>query len=273
MVRDGELSAGDYLALVFESIAPERDISLVQDILVRARQAIDVYGRPESRTGRLAAFASRCLALLSEAEPGGDLQLAYARAYAAAVASPPDVERVRGWLDGRDSPPDLAIDTEFRWLCIRRLAAIGAAGEAEIASELGRDRTSTGAEWATTARAGRPSADAKATAWEAIFGSDALSNNLIRATVRGFWQPDQDAVWGPYVERYFASLGEIWRTRTPVIAEEISEGMFPAVAVSADTVALADAALEGENAAGQRRLLLEGRADLARALRARAADR
>ena len=272
MVRDAELAPGDYLALVFESVAPEREISLVQDILNRARQAIDVYGRPDARDKRLAALAARCLELLDEAEAGGDLQLAYARAYAGAVARPADVERVSGWLDGAGVPEGLAVDTELRWLIVRRLAAIGAIGEAEIAAEHARDQTSSGAEWAAVARASLPTQAAKAEAWEAIFADGSLSNNLVRAAIRGFWQPDQGALWAPYAARYFAVLADVWRTRTPVMAEEITEGMFPAVAVSADTVRLADDALAGDRAPGQRRLLVEGRADLERALRARAAD-
>jgi aminopeptidase N len=272
MVRDAELAPGDYLALVFESVAPEREISLVQDILNRARQAIDVYGRPDARDKRLAALAARCLELLDEAEAGGDLQLAYARAYAGAVARPADVERVSGWLDGAGVPEGLAVDTELRWLIVRRLAAIGAIGEAEITAEHARDQTSSGAEWAAVARASLPTQAAKAEAWEAIFADGSLSNNLVRAAIRGFWQPDQEALWAPYAARYFAVLADVWRTRTPVMAEEITEGMFPAVAVSADTVRLADDALAGDRAPGQRRLLVEGRADLERALRARAAD-
>ena len=272
MVRDAELAPGDYLALVFESVAPEREISLVQDILTRARQAIDVYGRPDARDDRLAALAARCLELLDEAETGGDLQLAFARAYAGAVARPADVERVAGWLAGAAVPAGLAVDTELRWLIIRRLAAIGAIGDAEIVAEHERDQTSTGAEWAATVRASLPTPAAKAEAWEAIFADGSLSNNLVRAAIRGFWQPDQETLWSPYVTRYFAALGEVWQTRTPVMAEEITEGMFPAVAVSADTVRLAETALAGNRAAGQRRLLVEGRADLERALRTRAAD-
>jgi aminopeptidase N len=56
------------------------------------------------------------------------------------------------------------------------------------------------------------------------------------------------------------------------MAEEITEGMFPTVAVSPETRALADAALAKAAVDGQRRLLVEGRADLERAMRARAAD-
>ena len=272
MVRDAEITAGDYLALLFESIAPEQEITLVQDILQRARQAIDVFGRPDAREQRLAELAHRCHELLSEADPGGDLQLAYARAYAVAVAEPADVSRVQGWLDSRDVPEGLAIDTEFRWLVVRRLAVIGAIGEPEIAAEYERDRTSSGAEWATTARASLPTAEAKEAAWQATVGSADASTETVRATARGFWQPAQVDITAPFVARYFDALPGTWESRTPVVAETITELLFPSYAISADTIALADAALASDGPAGMRRLLLEGGADLERALRARAAD-
>jgi aminopeptidase N len=272
MVRDAELPAGDYLVLVSESFAPEREISLVQDVLIRSRQAIDVLGRPDLRDRRLAVFARRCFALLSEAEPGGDLQLAYARAFVAAVRERDGVARVRGWLVGRDVPPGLAVDAELRWLVVRRLAAIGAIGESEIAAEHERDRTSTGAESAATARAAVPSPAAKEAAWAAVLEDDSLSNHMTRATLRGFWQVEQLGLLTPYVERYFAALPAVWRTRTPVMAEEITAGLFPSLLVSPSTLARTDEALADGVDGGLRRLLVEGRSDLERALRSRAVD-
>ena len=272
MVRDGELAAGDYLELVFESIAPEQEITLVQDILTRARIAIDTFGRPEVRDRRLAAFARRCLELLLEAEPAGDLQLAYARAYAGAAAEASDVDRICGWLAGRDVPDGLAIDAEFRWIIVRRLAALGVLDAADIDAERGRDQTSSGAEWAHTARASLPSAEAKESAWRTVFEAREASNETVRAVVRGFWQREQVELLASYVERYFEELPEVWASRTPIMAERITEQMFPAIAVSPHTVALTDAALATDPVPGMRRLLVEGRADLERALRARSVD-
>jgi aminopeptidase N len=164
------------------------------------------------------------------------------------------------------------MDAELRWLIVRRLAAIGAIPEEEIAAEHARDNTSTGAESAATARAALPSAAAKAAAWEAAVGSDELSNNMIRATMRGFWQVEQLDLLAPWVERYFAALPAVWRTRTPVMAEEITAGLFPSLLVSPSTLARTDEALTDGVDGGLRRLLVEGRADLERALRARAVD-
>jgi aminopeptidase N len=270
--RDAELPVGEYLALVLDAIGSERDISLVEDILRRARGAIDTLGRADAREDRLAALATRSLELLSAAEPGSDLQLICARTYVGAVAGGDDAARVRGWLEGRGVPPELAIDHELRWLIIRRLAIIGVADDGLIAEELGRDPTSTGEESAAAARTAMPTPDAKARAWEAIVTPDAVSAGILRATAENFWHAEQLDACAPYVDRYLEALPEIWRARGSDTAWGITTSMFPTLLVSPDTVQRVSHALEADLEDALRRLLVEGRAELERALRARAVD-
>ncbi len=273
MTRDGELSPGRYVELVLESIGPEQDLNLVEEILGRARQAIDEFGRPEARQARLAALARRCLELLEESEAGSDLQLAYARGLVAATVRDADAARIRGWLDGADLPAGLAMDPELRWAIVRRLAALDRIGEDEIAAEHERDATSTGAESAATARAARPDPDAKATAWKALLDNDDLSNHMARAIARGFWQRDSPDLGRPWVERYFAALPDLWRTRTPVMASALTRLLYPAVLVEPETLRRTDEVLSDASLApGLGRVLSEARADVARALAARERD-
>lgn len=180
---------------------------------------------------------------------------------------------MRGWLDGRDVPPQLAIDHELRWLIIRRLAIIGEADDELVTAELERDPTSTGEESAAAARTAMPGADEKATAWEAIFTPDAVSGGILRAIVDSFWHAEQLDVCEPYVDRYLEALPEVWRTRGSDTAWGITTSMFPAVVVSPVTVERVSRALDAELDDALRRLLVEGRADVERALRARAVDR
>ena len=272
MTRDAELAVGDYLALVLDAIGSEGEVSLVEDILRRARVAIDTLGRADARQDRLAALAARALELLVAAEPGSDLQLIYARTYVGAVAGGDDAARVRGWLEARDVPPRLAIDHELRWLIIRRLAIIGAADDELIAEELRGDATSTGEESAAAARTAMASPEAKARAWEAIATPDAVSAGILRATVESFWHAEQLDVCAPYVDRYLEALPEIWRARGSDTAWGITFSMFPSLLVTADTVERVSRALDADLEDALRRLLVEGRAELERALRARAVD-
>ena len=272
MTRDAELPVGDYLSLVLDGVGGETEISLVGDILKRARQATDELGVPEQRDERLTRLAARTLELLAGAEGGSDLQLAYARAYAASVARTEDIARVQGWLAGKDVPDGLAIDEELRWLIVRRLAVLGAIDEAGIAAEQERDATSGGAEWAEAARAALPTPEAKARAWEAIVTPDAHSTAVLQRISEDFWHAEQLDTCAAYVEPYLRALPEVWATRASETAQGITETMFPRLLVAPSTIEQVDAVLATELDPALRRLLVEGRSDLMRAIRTRGAD-
>jgi len=273
MTRDAELPVGDYLRLVLGSIGAETEISLVEDALKRARTAIDVLGRADARTDRLAALAATCLERLTAADPGSDLQLAHAKAHAGAALSEADASRLRGWLDGRNVPPGLALDAELRWLILRRLAVLGLADEAMVAAEEARDPTSNGAQHAVAARTSFPTAEAKARAWAAITAAAMPPIGILRPTTENFWHAEQLDLCAPYVDRLLAALPEIWRTWPSEVAWGITMTMFPSLLVSQDTIDRVDSTLAGDLEDPLRRLLVEGRADLERAMRTRAADR
>jgi aminopeptidase N len=273
LTRDAELAPGDYVRLVLDGIVRERDIGVTEDLIKHVRESIDFLGRADRREERLGAMAARSLEILRDAEPGGDVQLAHARSFGRAAASPEDVALLRRWLDGADVPEGLVMDVELRWLIVRRLAVLDAIDESFIRAELDRDPTSSGQEHAATARASLPHPEAKAAAWSALIDSDTLSNHLVAATARGFWHPEQLDLGRPYAEPYFTTMPRMWQERTYEIAVTLSRYLFPAVLVEPDVVARTDEALAvtGIDARLQR-VVLEHRADMVRALAARERD-
>ncbi len=272
MTRDAELAARDYVALVLSGVDAEDDIGVVQSLLAKAQLTIDTYGDPANRSGALRALSARAEELLATAEPGSDLQLVYATTVAHAE-EPDQVARVRAVFEGAEIIDGLALDTELRWTLLIQLVARGAYGVTEIEAELARDPTATGEKRAATARSARPTAEAKAAAWAAVMESDKLSNHLLVATMGGFWMPGQDELTRPYVDRYFAEIGRIWRTRTFDTAQTITQMLFPDAIIEPETVEAVDAYLaDQEPVPALRRALVEGRDGLVRALRARAKD-
>ncbi|WP_322748370.1 MULTISPECIES: aminopeptidase N [unclassified Frankia] len=272
MTRDAELAARDYVALVLSGVDTEDDIGVVQSLLAKAQLTIDTYGDPANRSGALRALSARAEELLATAEPGSDLQLVYATTVAHAE-EPDQVARVRAVFEGAEVIDGLALDTELRWTLLIQLVARGVYGVTEIEAELARDPTATGEKRAATARSARPTAEAKAVAWAAAMESDKLSNHLLVATIGGFWMPGQDELTRPYVDRYFAEIGRIWRTRTFDTAQTITQMLFPAAIIEPETVEAVDAYLaDQEPVPALRRALVEGRDGLVRALRARAKD-
>ena len=64
--------------------------------------------------------------------------------------------------------PGLEVDRDTRWLAVRRLVVLGAAGADLVATEAAADRSSSGHQSSLAALASRPDPAAKAEAWERI---------------------------------------------------------------------------------------------------------
>jgi aminopeptidase N len=273
MTRDGELATRDYVELVLHGIGKETDIGLVQSLHRQVKLAIDMYADPAWRETGLARWSRAALDHLQSAAPGGDQQLAWARAFAAVARAPQELDIIAGLLDGTHSYEGLDVDTDLRWTLLTRLAVTGRAGEEEIDAELVRDPTSAGEQHAASARAAQPGADVKARVWASVVEDDKLPNAVQEAVIGGFAQSDQREVLAPYTERYFAAVKEVWETRSHEMAQQVVVGLFPAYQVSQATLDATDSWLAAADPApALRRLVVESRAGIDRALKAQAAD-
>ncbi|WP_017606933.1 aminopeptidase N [Nocardiopsis alkaliphila] len=272
MTRDGEMAARDYVELVISGISGVSDVMVAQTLLRQAAGAVINYADPAWRPVGFEKLSTRLRELLSTAEPGGDLQLAYVNALATVAVTEADLSLLRGLLDGAITVDGLTIDTDLRWTLLRRLVSTGEAGEAEIASEAAADPTATGQRNAAGARAAIPTPEAKEAAWERIVGGD-LANAEFRAVLSGFTEPLQSELYRPYVDRYFAQLAPAWDKWTGEFAQTFAEIVYPSQLVEETTLERTDTYIaEHSPAPALHRLLIEGRAGVERALRARATD-
>ncbi|MFI7415190.1 aminopeptidase N [Streptomyces sp. NPDC049627] len=273
MTRDAELATRDYLSLVLSGIGKESDIGVVQSLQRQVKLAIELYAAPAAREALLTRWTDATLAHLRSAEAGSDHQLAWARAFAATARTPEQLDLLEALLDGSQTIEGLVVDTELRWAFVQRLAAVGRFDEAEIAGEYERDRTAAGERHAATARAARPTEEAKAEAWSSVIDSDKLPNALQEAVITGFVQTDQRELLAPYTDKFFEVVKGIWESRSHEIAQQIAIGLYPTVQVSEETLTKTDTWLtSAEPNAALRRLISESRAGVERALKAQAAD-
>lgn len=264
MTRDGELSADAFVSLVLSGVGSESDLTAVGSLLRQAGTAVHLYAHPDTRPELAARWEAGVLALLQAAQPGGDHQLALARAYASASSDP---QQVRSLLDG--ALPGLAVDADLRWTLTIALARLGAADEDAIASELEADPTISGQEHAAAARTIRPDAAAKAEAWRQVTQDPSVPNETRRSIAGAFQVPGQADVLDPFVDQYLQMAETIIEEQGVWIGQVALIHLFPLANPSVETLAKVDAWLEGTQAgAASRRYVLEGRDDLARALHA-----
>ncbi|MFJ8826336.1 aminopeptidase N [Streptomyces sp. NPDC102467] len=274
LTRDALMPARDFVDLVLRFAGRESDIGVLQMLHAWARSALAHYAAPEWREegGRL--LADGALRELRLAEPGSQHQLTWARFFTSVASGPADLQLLEGLLAGTAKIDGLEIDQELRWSFLDTLSAYGAADEAVLGAELARDDTASGKRHQVRCLAARPSQAVKAQAWVQVVESDALSNALVEAVIAGFQQPSQRELTAPYAQKYFAVIERVWDERSIQIGMDVVRGLFPSLQDSAATLEQADAWLSGheEAAPALRRLVLEARDDLARALRAQACD-
>ncbi|MGW7382626.1 aminopeptidase N [Streptomyces sp. NPDC054794] len=274
MTRDALLPARDFIGLVLRFAGRESDIGVLQMLHAWANSALVHYVAPEWRATGERQLTEGALAELRAAEPGSEHQLAWARFFATAASAETDLKLLKDLLDGATKIDGLEVDQELRWALLEPLAAHGVADESVLAAELARDDTASGKRHQVRCLAARPSEAVKAQAWAQVVESDALSNALVEATILGFDQPSQRELTAPFAEKYFAAIERVWRERSIQIGMDVVRGLFPSFQDSPRTLEATDAWLQSHQDAAPalRRLVLEARDDLARALRAQACD-
>ncbi len=273
MTRDAEMRASDWVELVLRGLPLESDHFAVRSLVARAGQAASQYTAPENREAIRARWESGLLELLRSAAPGSDEQLAFTRGLAQAAHSDSSLDLIAGLLDGSASLDGLVVDTDLRWLLLGGLAREGRVDDKAVDDELKRDNTIAGQEYAASARASMPTAAAKERAWAEAVDRDDIPNETMRNIASSFNQPGQDDVLAPYLDRYLETADTIWDTRGVHYASTVLGYMFPREVATQQTLDTTDAWLESSSAnPAARRLVGEGRDDVARALAAQRCD-
>jgi aminopeptidase N len=282
MTREAELKARDFVALVIGGVHAESEVGVAQRLLLQAQTALTSYADPGWATDNgWPAFADALLDLARESVPGSDHQLAFVNALCASVLSPNHVAVLSTLLDNEPAAvnmPGLVIDTDLRWRIVTALAAAGAidADGPEspfIDAEAQRDPTAAGQRHALEASTARPQRAVKESAWEEVIEDDTLPNVTARSMVGAFARPGQGELLAPFLAKYFDAISGVWERRSSEVAQTVVIGLYPSWDVSKAGLDAADGFLADPDVPPSlRRLVLEGRAGVERALRARAFD-
>ncbi|HEX4788032.1 MAG TPA: aminopeptidase N [Actinospica sp.] len=276
MLRNAELPASEYLAMVLAGAANESDIGVLQSLQRQAKSAIELYADPAKRPALAARWAAFAHARLLAATPGSDVQLAWARALAGSALEDAHLGLLAGLLDGTETLEGLTVDTELRWTLLQRLVATGRAAQSEIEAELAQDPTAAGRRHALGCRSAIPTAEAKRQAWASMVDADTLTNEELLAVIGGFKQFEQRELLDSYASAYFGAVTKLWAERTPHMAQMLVGGLYPILTVNQSVLDGVDAVLAETDEKlvppALRRLLLEQRDGTVRLLRGQALD-
>ena len=271
-VRDGELSASDYITIALNALGTESDISIVSATNTNIETAIWQYAAPSHRPALRAKVSDALNKFLKASAAGSDHQLAFARGFAESAATPEQSKEIIEILNG--SINGLTIDAELRWHLVICAVKRGLLGASDIDAELAKDNTAHGKQYGALAHAAIPTAQAKEKAFTSVT-TENLSNTIHAYTCRGFNVALHSELLTPFIDRYFAILIDLWNTKGYEIAETTATMLFPGFIVSDETLAKAQNWLDvtGKDAPNAlRRVITEGRDALARSLRAQKKD-
>jgi aminopeptidase N len=282
MTREAEMKARDFVSLVSGGVHAETEVGVAQRLLMQAQTALSSYANPDWACSQgWPGFADRLLELARAAEPGSDHQLAFVNALCASALSLRHVAVLASLLDTDPAElglPGLVVDTDLRWRVVTALAASGdidsdGPDTPFIDAELERDPTAAGKRHAAQASAARPQLAVKESAWQQVIEDDTLANITARSIIGGFVQPGQSALLVPFRPKYFGAISGVWERRSSEVAQTVVVGLYPSWDISQAGLDAADEFLADPDVPpALRRLVLEGRAGVERALRARAFD-
>jgi len=222
-VQSGTAATRELMDVVGRHLGAESDAVVFDGVLGRViRRVVPQWTAPEDLASAQASIASVCATALAAGD--GDRGLAAMRGLASTTD---DVDLLQRWLAEGEARPGLELDRDSRWFVVRRLVVLGAADESLVDAEAKADRSASGHEAALTARASRPDADAKESAWRQVV-DPAVSNRDFEALIAGMWTPGHEELNAPYLARYLEEGPRI-AARGQAFAQEVAFAMpfFP----------------------------------------------
>ncbi|CAG7843898.1 Aminopeptidase N [Pseudoclavibacter triregionum] len=272
--RDAEMRPRDFVRMILAAVGSETESTTRRTILAQLATAAQHYVARADREEILEVATDELWSLAQDAEPGSDAQFGLVKAFAGLAHAPAHLDAVEGLFEGRERLEGLDIDTDLGWELLIALVAGGRRGEDDIAARLEADRTADGERSAAHARAAIPTAEAKEAVWRRCIVEPGATNDIVRASALGFARVSDESLLEPYIDRYFAVVDDLWATRSFHMAEFLIEGFFPDELPSARVRDAATAWLDAhEDApAALRRMILEGRAGVERAIAAQERD-
>jgi aminopeptidase N len=271
MVRDQQLRSTEYLELVRTKIPREQMPELVEAVLANASAAVARYVAEEWKNREAHALAQEAYMAL-KAPSSGDLKIIWARALIGNATVPEDLALVARLADGEETIEGLTIDQDMRWAIAAKHVAHGVSGaEERVAAEAERDATDRGVRAKLRCEISVPSEEVKAMAWEKFTGEGYGSLYLTNAAMSGFNWSEQRALLEPYVDKFFASLPTVFRTKDKEFASDYFRTLSPSYRVEREVLEKSDAVLSGygEELPVLGRMIKEANDDLLRAIRCR----
>lgn len=272
MVRDALTPPQTFVDLFLRKAGLEENDKLLATLHRHLRGVLDLYLGDDARARAVAAVHALAAERLPRVSAASDLQRVWFDVMAGTAETPASLDRLLGFLEGRERVEGLVVDPERRWALLTRLAAFGhPRAAALVEAERASDRSERAERAAFRAGAAAPDAAGKARAWARFLGEGGDRLDLLREGMGAFHWPHQRALLAPYAERFFADVSTVAAEKDLHAGQAFVLNLFPILHVSPETLSRSRALLEARRdlPAHIRRGVIERQAELERALTVR----
>ncbi|NEG70411.1 aminopeptidase N [Bifidobacterium choloepi] len=242
MTRDGDLPARDFIDTSLAALATETESTTFRYALAELSTTVWHYTDRTQRAAIASEVAAALWKLAAAAQPGSDQQFQLVGSYLTYGVEGDEsfAKNVRSLLDGSFALDGLTIDNNFRWQLVHALVAVDAMTDDEVDAELARRDTTENRQFMYGAKAARPTADAKAWAWDQALHHDELTNSQLEEVAAGFSGTPDESLANQYVSQYFDVLDWIWKNKTFHMAETLIGDLYPVYAAPSALVEAGD---------------------------------
>jgi len=159
---------------------------------------------------------------------GSDDKIIWARAAVASARRDADVRLLLKFVDEGTGVPDFELDQDMRWSIVTSVTSHAFPdAAARVAVETARDGSDRGLRALEAIKASAPVASVKEEAWNRFLTDTTTSMKMINAAMGGFNIRHQKELIAPYVDKFFASIHEVFKTREFLFAENFYNILFP----------------------------------------------
>lgn len=273
--RDAEANPREFINLVLNNIATETESTTMMSLLRQLVTTAYQFVSPQNRDEVISQIGNDLLQLANDAQPGSDAQLQFVKFFAVFANNPALLDELEALRNGNKTLPGLKIDTDLSWELLAGLVVGGRSDAKDIDAALEADNTSNGQKAAAGARAMLPTQTDKQTAWNTLTKTHELSNILVDAASLGFVRVQDTALLEPFVDEYFENAVRIWNSNTFKIAEYLIENLYPLPLASLSLANKTQSWIDKPEVMeipALRRILVESKSSVERALKAQARD-
>ncbi len=269
MVRDAQLKAQEYLAVVAARIPQETELAIVEVVLGQAQTVLARFIPDELRDEYAARLAGMAFDGLRTA-PQGDAKISWMRALIGFAQSPADLDLLARLSDGAERVEGLTVDQDMRWGIAAKHVAAGMPGAAgRVDAETARDPSDRGQRARLRCETSVPDSASKAAAWKRFTGEGYGSLQLTEAAMSGFLWSRQKALLEPYVDAYFEAVPAVVRAGDREFYVAYTKTLYPGYRAEPGVLKRSARVVDQVEAElpNLARMLREANDDLSRALR------